>query len=74
MESPINEVKITGVNVQPTTETCHSQESTSNLINPRKDALIQLILFKIEKNFLLTEQLEENIENLGKNVLVFSPR
>ena len=67
-------MKITGVNVKPTAENCHSQESTSNLIKSRKSALIQLRLFKTAKYFLLTEQPEENIENPGKSVLVFSPR
>jgi len=67
-------VKITGVNVQPTTETCHSQASASNLINPRKSALIQFLLFNTAKHFLLTKQLEEDIENPRKNDLVFSPQ
>lgn len=67
-------MKIIGVNVQPTAENCHSQESTSNLINPRKSSLILLLLFKIAKYSLLPKQLEENIENPGKIILVFSPQ
>ena len=76
------------MNVQPTTETCHSQESSSNLMNPRESVLILLLcmlwsllqwsrllflLFETAKYFLLTEQPEENMKNLGKSVLVFSP-